>query len=419
MSKIPSYPCPACQRPSKEGETAPSYQRGKVIEHRLNVPTLQNVRLETQEAAKTVRRGALRMVQCGDCGLVWNSAFDPKLICYDSGYNNDVTSSSFYQKHLCDMADRILASVPAEVDIHYVEIGCGEGDFLRLLLERGKGRVASAVGFDPAFTAQDQLPENAVVHPCYFTPDEIGKIPPQANVVCSRHTIEHVSDVQGFAANLAAAMAPGRQLFVETPDVDWILRNGAFQDFFYEHCTLYNPHSISLLLSQYGLQSEVTPVYDGQYMWIRAQKADSNVPAISPPLSVVPWELGQAYRTQRTELLDVWSSFLASRESTGPIAIWGAASKGVTFSLLMNVHDHQMISVGIDLNQAKQGCYMPVTGTPIVSPETAKQLGVTTIVIMNPNYETEIRNMITEMGWAAEVVVLNENTNGFECKRVS
>ncbi|MFY0310896.1 class I SAM-dependent methyltransferase [Leisingera sp. D0M16] len=418
MSKTPPYPCPVCQ-PQAEGRRAVQACRGgQVIERRLNVPALQNVTLATREAAQTARRGTLKMVQCCGCGFVWNAAFDPELMSYDGGYNNDVTASSFYQAHLCAMADRILASVPPGEDIHYVEIGCGEGDFLRLLHERGQGRVVSAVGFDPSFTAPEQLPDGVVVHPCYFTPAETAKIPPQTNVVCSRHTIEHVSDVQGFAANLAAVMAPGRQLFVETPDADWILRHSAFQDFFYEHCALYTPHSISLLLAQHGLQCEVVPVYDGQYMWVQAQISAEGLPAVPPP-TADPQELGRAYQAHRGALLDRWSAYLERRKCAGPVAIWGAASKGVTFSLIMNARAHQMISAGIDLNQAKQGCYMPVTGIPIVPPEEARQMGVATIVIMNPNYETEIRDMIAGMGWSVEIAVLNETAGGLQLKHVS
>ncbi|EBA14521.1 putative sugar nucleotide processing enzyme [Roseobacter sp. SK209-2-6] len=389
-----------------------------MIERRLYVPTLQNVTLATREAAQTARRGTLKMVQCGSCGFVWNAAFDPALMSYDSGYNNDVSASDFYQAHLCSMADRILASVPPEEEIHYVEIGCGEGDFLRLLHERGQGRVVSAVGFDPSFTTAEQLPDGVVVHPCYFTPAEITKIPPQTNIVCSRHTIEHVSDVQGFAANLAATMAPGRQLFVETPDVDWILRHGAFQDFFYEHCALYTPHSISLLLARHGLQCEVVPVYDGQYMWIEAQIPAAGQPLVQPPPSD-PRDLGQTYQSHRSALLDSWAAYLERRKSAGPIAIWGAASKGVTFALIMNARTHQMITAGIDLNAAKQGCYMPVTGLPILAPQEAKDMGVATVVIMNPNYEAEIRNMIADLDWSPEITVLNEARDEQQLKHVS
>ncbi|PRZ42647.1 C-methyltransferase-like protein [Tritonibacter scottomollicae] len=412
MRTPPSYPCPVCQPQTQSGFS------GRVIEQRLNIPLLQNVTLATQEAAKAALRGALQMTQCSNCGFVWNASFDPDVMTYDGDYNNDVSASSFYQAHLCSMADRILASVPPEEEIHYVEIGCGEGDFLCLLHERGQGRVVSAVGFDPSFTGQDKLPDGVVVHTSYFTPAQVAQIPAQTNVICSRHTIEHVSDVKSFAASLAAGMAPGRQLFVETPDVDWILRHGAFQDFFYEHCALYTPYSISLLLAQHGLQCEVSPAYDGQYMWVQAQIPAAGTPVVQP-LSRAPEAQGQAYKAHSTALLDSWAAYLERRASAGPIVVWGAASKGVTFSLLMNARARGIIAAGIDLNQAKQGCYMPVTGIPIVAPQEAMQMGAATIVIMNPNYETEIQKMIAGMGWTAEVAVLNEASDDPRLKHVS
>ena len=39
------------------------------------------------------------------------------------------------------MADRIIGSVPEDQEIHYVEIGCGEADFLRLVVERANGNA--------------------------------------------------------------------------------------------------------------------------------------------------------------------------------------------------------------------------------------------------------------------------------------
>jgi hypothetical protein len=43
----------------------------------------------------------------------------------------------------------------------------------------------------------------------------------------------------------------------------------------------------------------------------------------------------------------------------------------------------------------------------IVSPDTAKQRGVGTEIIMNPNHKAEIRAQIKDMGWDAEIAVLN------------
>ncbi len=399
MTHIQPHACPVC-----------SGAQTTVIERRLNVPTLQNVTPPDLNRAQSFSRGVLTMVHCGGRGFVWDASFDPQRISYDGGYNNDVSASGFYQAHLCEMADKILAAVPADQDIHYVEIGCGEGDFLRLLHARSKGRVKSAVGFDPSCTTEKPLPEGAVIHPRYFTLEDVAKIPSQANVICSRHTIEHVKDVQSFAASLAAAMAPGRKLFVETPDVDWILRHGAFQDFFYEHCALYNPVSIQMLFAAHGLQAQVIPVYDEQYMWIEAVQSNptaSNVAEASTTGDQAS-DLGERYLLRRNALLGRWAEYLKARRAAGGVAEWGAASKGVTFCLLVNARAGDLIDMGINLNPAKQQCFMPVSVTPIVDPATAMTQGVKTVVIMNPNYEAEIRSQIAQMGWQAEVSVLNE-----------
>ena len=77
----------------------------------------------------------------------------------------------------------------------------------------------------------------------------------------------------------------------------------------------------------------------------------------------------------------------------------------MTFSLLMN-RDEPLVDFGVDLNPAKQGCYMPVTGTPIVSPEDARAAGVATLIVMNPNYHGEITGQVAAMGWDAEVLNL-------------
>lgn len=374
------------------------------LDVRPEVPSLQNIVLPTRAAAEAFPKGAVRMLRCSNCSFVWNADFDQNCISYDGNYNNDATSSPYYLAHLDDVADRVIASVGSEMPLHYVEIGCGEGDFLRLVCTRAKGRVTSATGFDPSFTGDDKLPECAVVHRTFFTPELVSKIPEDTNVICSRHTIEHVADVQVFAAALAAAMAPGRTLFLETPNADWILENAAFQDFFYEHCSIYTPRSIETLLSQQGLECEVSAVYDGQYMWITAKLAELDTLDAAPQVGDV---LAKKYLKDQGKLLHDWRAYLTDRKQHGPVALWGGSSKGVTFALLFNTSGDQLVDCVIDLNEAKQEQFMPTSGTKIVSPQTAHNSGVSTIVIMNPNYEDEIREQILTMGWDVEVVVLN------------
>jgi hypothetical protein len=51
---------------------------------------------------------------------------------------------------------------------------------------------------------------------------------------------------------------------------------------------------------------------------------------------------------------------------------------------------------------------MPVTGAPIVSPEDAKNMGVATIIVMNPNYLGEIKRMVKKLNWSPKFAILND-----------
>jgi methyltransferase family protein/C-methyltransferase-like protein len=397
MTTDAPIPCPICAN----GDA------NLVLTARQNIPTLQNVALKHLADATGFPTGTLTMMRCKQCEFVWNADFEADKISYDDGYNNDVTYSGYYVAHLEAMADRIINAVPANEPIHYVEIGCGEADFLRLVVERAGGRCVSATGFDPSFTGERNLPDGAVVHKTFFGPDQVGLIPEATNIICSRHTIEHVPDVHGFVSALAAPMTTkARRLFIETPDANWILRQTAFQDFFYEHCSIYTPAAMARILADYGLAAETTPVYDGQYMWTEAQLSAD----IPPPDVTGGYSLAKDYIEKSTAMLANWDGFIQERVPFGPVAVWGAASKGVTFTLLLaQMQGGQAgIACAIDLNEAKQDCFMPISGTPIVSPKAAQDMGVATVIIMNPNYTDEIKQMATDMGWALEFASLND-----------
>ena len=397
MQHGPSNPCPVCE----------NLLGNLVLDHRKCIPTLQNVTLKTREEALRFPTGTLNTLWCAECSFVWNANFDPNKISYDEGYNNDVSYSGYYVAHLENMADRIVNSVPEDQAIHYVEIGCGEADFLRLVVERAKGRCVSATGFDPSFSSTEKLPKVAVVHKTFFGADQLPLVPEATNVICSRHTIEHVPDVQSFVRALAAPVTTcSRKLFVETPDANWILQHTAFQDFFYEHCSIYTPDAIELILSAHGLSAKTIPVYGAQYMWTEASLAtnEKHTKRKTNP------SLAHGYIKKSAELLREWNRFVQENAQLGPVAIWGAASKGVTFSLLLSQMQNSAanIACAIDLNEAKQGCYLPVTGTPVVSPKEARDMGVQSVIIMNPNYRDEIIGMAKEMEWTPRFATLNE-----------
>ncbi len=371
--------CPACLNDSHD-----------VILTRDRVPVLQNVIVPTPQEALNFAVAKLRICLCHGCGFVWNADFDPAAIDYDAQYNNSVQQSQVYRAHQQAMAERILRR-PG--NLFCLEVGCGEGEFLKVL--SASGRLRGAIGFDPAHKGSYLLDASVHVIRGYFDEAAAATLPDDIDVVISRHTIEHIPDPRAFIASIATYVKKRRlPLFLETPDVNWIFRNNAFEDFFYEHCSLFSPRSMTMLLAEFGLECTVHAVYGEQYMWIEARPADT---------AAKPAAFDAIAYDGIARSLDFWTAKVQALKADGPVAVWGAASKGVTFSLLIDG-----IDFAIDLNPSKQGCYMPVSATPIVSPETALSQGVASIIVMNVNYAREIADQLETMGWKGKLLLLQD-----------
>ncbi len=369
---------------------------------RDGVPVLQNVIVPTREEAIGFPTHVLKMRFCERCNFVWNSAFDPGRIDYGKDYNNDAQGSGFYRAHQEERARavaRALGASPGAV----VEIGCWNGEFMQAMARAGLD--APKIGFDPAYTGPDEREDGMKIHRAYFGRDSLDRIPAELAAVVSRHTIEHIAAPRPFIASLAELFSRGGapRLFLETPDVGWTLRNDAFEDWYYEHCSLYSPTSIEYLLREFGLEGRTTGVFGDQYMWTEAARGGPRG-AGRPDLAPVVF----AHKAAEARFFEAWAERLRALRRAGPVAIWGAASKGVTFTLVLNRLEPGLIDAAIDLNAKKQGGFLPVTGLEIVSPEAARARGVRTVIVMNPNYFGEIEAMMGGMDWPAAALPIRE-----------
>jgi len=57
-----------------------------------------------------------------------------------------------------------------------------------------------------------------------------------------------------------------------------------------------------------------------------------------------------------------------------------------------------------DINSRKHGHFVPLMGQRIVGPDRLMQNPPDLVVVMNPEYEREVRSMIDDMGIGCEVV---------------
>ncbi len=326
-----------------------------------HLPIFQNRMYETPEEAIGCPHGNIRLVQDTETGLIFNVDFNPELMVYDENYQNEQALSQNFRKHLERVKD-IIGRVMGHDRL--VEIGCGKGYFLESLSDSGFG----VIGFDPAYEGN-----NPKVYKKYFESND-GIC---ANGIILRHVLEHIKDPLSFLEKVRDANYGSGMVYIEVPCFDWICRHFAWFDIFYEHVNYFR---LKDLQNIFGSIIESGWTFGGQYLYVVADLASLRVP-----------------KCQNNDLINLPIDFFVNIEkirSDGKSAVWGGASKGVIFSLLMQ-RIGMPVDVVIDINPAKQGKYLPGTGLKVMSPQEGLSWlpPGATIFVMNSNYLEEIIEM--------------------------
>ena len=191
----------------RETDTCPVCQSNMLIAvaHRRTVPVHQNLVLDDRAAARDSTRGDLDFVPCADCGFGFNRAFDLGKLAYGAQYDNNQTCSAAFRDHLGALTQTLIHEKGVRDGI-IVEVGCGNGAFLRQLVladDRNRGH-----GFDPAYVGPEADLDGRLEFHRRFYDAVCADI--RADVVVCRHVIEHVPDPLSVRAQSVGSKQPMR-----------------------------------------------------------------------------------------------------------------------------------------------------------------------------------------------------------------
>lgn len=336
----------------------------KILYKQSAVPLIQNKVYPTLEEAMQAACIDVTLAQSLDNGFVFSAFFDETIITYDGNYQNEQSNSLFFQHHLQDVINIMLANNLLEGKV--VEVGCGKAFFLNLLLKRG----VDITGFDPTYEG-----ESPRVIKDFFSArySDIA-----ADFLILRHTLEHIPNPFAFLKTLAAANNHKGKIYIEVPTFEWILRENAIEDIFYEHCNYFTLSSLQMLFTK----SVGGHFFNGQYIYVIADLADLK--------TNIEKKVVQPFDIHFDKKLVEYKRMLGNLDA---VAIWGAGAKGSTF---LNLADksRELAKVVIDINERKQYQYIGGTGHRIIPPSEIESESIKNIIVMNHNYLEEIRTMI-------------------------
>lgn len=382
--------CPSCGSP----RLASFYEQREVPSHSCLL-------LNDREEAERFPRGDIVLAGCAACGFITNVAHDPALSAYSERFEESQGFSPRFREFATDLATRLIDRYDLRGG-SVLEIGCGKGEFLALMCELG---VGEGVGIDPAFV--DNRLEGEVRDRVTFLAEKFSEqhAPLVRDMVLCRHTLEHIPDVGDFLALVRRSIpGPGTAVVFELPDVGRVLREAAFWDIYYEHCSYFTPGSLARLFRRAGFEVlDLQLEYDDQYVLIEARTADR--PSQKPlPLEEPPEAVAEEIAGFRTRLAARKAELERLTEGDRRTVIWGAQSKGVAFLTTLGIQSE--IEYAVDINPFKHDHYMAGTGQRVVSPEFLREYQPELVVAMNPIYLDEIQRDLDRLGVRAELTAV-------------
>lgn len=369
-----------------------------------NVPSHSCLLMSTREQAVNFPVGTITLDCCHDCGFIANTSYDPNLQAYSSEYEETQHFSDCFNSFAKRLAQRWVDNYDLR-NKQVLEVGCGKGQFLELLCKLGNNL---GIGIDPA-VAPERFSNESISRMRFiaeYYSDKHRML--HADAYCCRHTLEHICQTDAFVNVLRRTIADreGVHVFFELPDVTRVLRECAFWDIYYEHCSYFTAGSLARVFRRNRFDVvETYRDYDDQYLILVAQPAaTATAPAleIEDDLSETLRDVAR-FRDQHKQRMEDWRVLVRRLHQQGrrPV-IWGAGSKAVAFCTTLGIGDE--IRYGVDINPYKQGKYLPGTGHEVVSPAALQDYQPQSVLVMNPIYCDEIQQTLNELNIPAELI---------------
>lgn len=375
----------------------------KTVQYK-NIPVMQSIIYKTLNDAQNCRVGDINIYICKNCGSVFNKTFSPESLQYTVGYENSQDYSDTFFKHLSDIKSYIMKSTNNPKSI--LEIGCGKGKFLKLLANETD---ASCYGYDPSYLGKEEILNGRVKFiKRYFEETDVNK---KHDIVIMRHVIEHINNPLVMLNMIYKAMNDDGILYIETPNLEWILKNKVIFDFTYEHCNYFTLDTIKELLAMSKLNIvDERLTFGEQYISIIVRKSDIlKLNHYNEKEILKNKLLNDLYKFEdyKNKAITDINKQLMEIKKNGNCCFWGSAGKGV---MCCNMFDEfcKYISCVVDINPNKQGGYIAHTGHPIIAPEQLIQFDIKSVFVTNSNYYDEIKSMVYHIQLDIEVYNLEK-----------
>lgn len=359
------------------------------------------------EEVKQDRGVDLGLYQCGTCGLV---QFD----CTPVSYYRDVIRAGGFSTTMTELRRRQYRHLIETYHLEgkkFLEVGCGRGEFIKVLTEFPVQVYGMEHKADLVETAQadglcvwQEFPEEPgqvfAGEKAGMMGEMGGEIHGPFDVFLSFNFLEHQPEPDVMLQAIRRNLAEDGMGLVTVPALEYILEQGSYYELIRDHIAYYSFDTLGNLLTRNGFTVLEEEMLNRDTISMIVKKnpdwaaGDGSVKTAGTPgseTSDAARILTAGYDRVNQEIRHLLEELTAKGET---LAVWGASHQGFTLAATTDIG----IRAGYIIDSApfKQGRYAPASHLPIVAPEHFRQEPVDVVLIVAPGYTGEIAGIIRQ-----------------------
>lgn len=331
----------------------------------------------------------LNLYQCEVCGLV---QFD----CQPVDYYRDVIRSGGFSTTMVELRRSQYRHLIESYGLQgrkFIEVGCGQGEFLSVLTEF----PVQVYGIEHRNSLVQMAKEKGlhVSHGFTEEPETILGGDGPYDVFLSFNFLEHQPEPGVMLDCIRNNLTEGGMGLITVPSLEYILQYDGYYELIRDHMAYYSFETLRYLLERHGFEvlEEEMVNRDTCSVIVRKRRVDEKSKDQEAkgfaPIDISALSRSQAMINREMEQL---TGSLKAQGKT--LAVWGASHQG--FTLAATTCLGAAADYIIDSAPFKQGRYAPASHLPIVAASYFHEHPVDLILIAAPGYTQEIAGVIRE-----------------------
>jgi len=394
---------------------------GALLEHTfvdLGASPLANSYLTEERLNRMEPFYPLKAYVCGSCFLVQLPAYEsPENIFGEYAYFSSYSES--WLDHARYYTEMMLERYPEGIGALVMEIACNDGYLLRYFRERG----INVLGIEPAKNVAEAAQKAGIPTLVeFFGIDLANRLVTEgkkADLLIGNNVLAHVPDLNDFVSGMKTVLAPSGIITMEFPHLMRLIDENQFDTIYHEHFSYFSLITVEKVFARHGLilfDVEELPTHGGSLRIFARNAEDPSKPVSEKVKDLMNRE--QAYGLKDLDFYRSYGSrvkekkrdileFLIRLKREGKnIAGYGAPAKGNTLLNYCGIRT-DFIEYTVDRNPHKQGCFLPGSQIPILSPEKVRETRPDYLLILPWNLKDEIMEQMRHIReWGGRFAVL-------------